>query len=82
MIATLWLWLEQSEGERAGKARRDWNILCGQQETEDPVKRQGSYNSVSAFHGSTGLHITGTQKGKEASMICGTFALTLSFTTR
>lgn len=38
VIATLWLWLEQSEGERAGKARRDWNILCGQQETEDPVK--------------------------------------------
>ena len=37
---------------------------------------------MSALYGSTGLHITGTQQGKEVGMTCGTPALTLSLQER
>lgn len=67
-----WLWLEQSEGKRAGKAGRDWDILRGQQETEDPMKvsardrelqqcLQGKSREASMLQG---LRMADTQKGK------------------
>lgn len=57
-----WLWLEQSEGKGAGKAGRDWDMPCGQQETEDPMK-------VSARDRE--LHQCLQGKSREASMLQG-----------